>query len=234
MGRLPQACATAAASEDSAASSGAASTRLRGSFCSTGSPGTPATRHWRGFGPTGPTRAPAARAWRLVRSAVALRTIAPGIRCCLGSALAVFVLTTGALAQAPARYVQENIVSPPFYPSCWLCVDSVDVLENKSLRVNLIVTHEGDHQNVLTFLDVSKIQLVSDSLDRVAASGKPEGQFMSDSRGGIILAPREAIKLSLKFPGFREQTKRVNLIFYYGAISGAAGFTVPNIALFGP
>jgi len=150
--------------------------------------------------------------------------------------VAFLALTTGALAQAPGRYVQAETVAQD--AGHWkFRVESIDVSEDKRIRVNLIVENRITFPTELFILDVGKIQLVSDSLERVAASGKPEGQFMMsqnrvNSVPGIALAPRDAVKIALKFPAFQQETKRVTLAFYNGGIDGTSAFQVRDIALF--
>lgn len=109
---------------------------------------------------------------------------------------------------------------------------SADVLEDKSIRINIVATNPANNRSVLRFVDMGKIQLVSDSLDRVSAVGKPEGQFYMNQEGTIELAPQDAIKLSLKFPAFPQETKRVNFVAYPDAIAGVGAFQLRGIALF--
>jgi len=117
-----------------------------------------------------------------------------------------------------------------------LSIVSVDVLADKSITVNIVATNQANWRNVLIFRDMTKIQLVSDSLDRVTAVGKPEGQFYTRKDGGndlIELAPHDAIKLSLRFPALPQETRRVNLVAYPDAITPVgSGFNLRGIALF--
>ena len=196
----------------------------------TASSGVTAAGAGRGFPSASTAGSTQVRAGRRLLSARSIR-ITQGIWCCLFSAVAVLSLTTGALAQAPGRYGQKNIESPVVYPGVRLRITSADVLEDKSLRINMIVTSENDQQTSLE-LNLDKIQLVSDSLARVTATGKPEGSFMSDRNGRITIAGRDAIRLSLKFPPFQEETKRANLVFYFHGIAGQPDFTLRGIALF--
>jgi hypothetical protein len=171
------------------------------------------------------------RSRRGFRAARAVRFPAR-VGCCFGAVLAALSFVTGALAQAPGRYVQNDIQIK--IGEVEFRVVSADVLQDKSIRINMVITNTSGYQQITGFRHMNQIQLVSDSLDRVAAVGKPEGQFMVDSEGIIPLVPYEAIKVSLKFRPLPEETKRVNLIAYPGAIVNANAINIRGIALFGP
>jgi len=151
--------------------------------------------------------------------------------------VAVLLLNSYASAQAPGRYVQRDLVVEPQTGSGsgqhWkIRVDSVDVFADRSFGVNLIVTNEGKYASVLAIDKPEKIHLVSDSLERVAARGKPEGQWVTHWTGGIQLLPNDSIKMGFRFPAFQAETKTVNLMFYEGAANQFRDLQIRNISLF--
>jgi hypothetical protein len=169
------------------------------------------------------------RAWGFL-SAIARRAATTRAGCGLVSALVFLGLATGALAQAPGRYVQNDVQIK--IGELEFRVVSADVLQDKSIRINLIITNTTNYQQITGFRYLHNIQLISDSLDRVPAVGKPEGQFQVNSEGIILLVPQEAIKVSLKFRPLPEETKRVNLVAYPDAIVNAGAINIRGIALF--
>lgn len=111
-------------------------------------------------------------------------------------------------------------------------VDSVDVLPDKSMRVNFIITNDAKEPDYLRIKDTSKIHLISDSLERVSGVGKPEGQWAVSQYGAIEFAPDDSIKISFQFPAFQKETRMMNLIFYEGAVENFSGVQIKNLALF--
>jgi hypothetical protein len=132
-----------------------------------------------------------------------------------------------ALAQEQGRYVQRNISQKS--NNYELRVDSIDVLPEKGFRANLIITNVNNYETIVYLRELNKIQLISDSLERVSVQGKPHGQWVTNPYGGIQFAPQDSIRISFDFPAFERQTRRLTLIFYDGS-----GFSAQlrNIAVF--
>ncbi len=139
------------------------------------------------------------------------------------------MLAGEALAQAQGRYVQRNISQKS--NNFEVRVESIDVLPEKGFRANLIVTNGDAYETVLRLYDLKKIQLISDSLERVSVQGKPQGQWTTNAYGEIQFAPQDSIRMSFDFPPFEKETKRLALIFYQGSI-GALSVQLRNIAVF--
>lgn len=129
------------------------------------------------------------------------------------SAFVLFVCGE-APAETPGRYIQSNREAKN--GAFTLRVDSIDVLQDRSMQVNLIITNNDEIPQAIIITDPSKIQLVSDSLERVSAAGKLEGQRVYGQGSSIQLLPSGSIRMPLQFPAFRKETKTVKLVFYPG------------------
>lgn len=229
--------ALAGTSEAQADSGGEAARRRGRRYLAEYSARTAETRDWRGHASANPSRSTAQRIRSGDSPTYPVRIPAQRLWCCILSAVALFALVTGALGQVSGRYDQpENVAQKAGF---WhIRVQSVDVFPDKKVKVHLIVTNRQAFTNELYLTDIGKIQFISDSLERVAGVGKPEGQFMLSgnkvgSTPGIAFAANDSIRLSLNFPAFREATKTAKLVFYPGSINdlGVAA-QIENIALY--
>jgi len=157
---------------------------------------------------------------------------------CVLSAIAL--VTAGeALAQTPGRYVQRDIVQKLTDVGGWsgtvweFRVQAVDVLPDRSFRLHLIITNGADRGSTMGFVELNKIQLVSDSLERVTLKGKPRGQWVTNSSGQIQFASQDSVRIVLDFPPFENETKLVNLVFYQQSLGHSWPVVqLKNIAVF--
>lgn len=146
-----------------------------------------------------------------------------------------------AWAQAPggSRYVQDEAVKVQIGGVWSIRVHSIDVFADRSLRVNLIFSFNGDVTAELGFTDLNQIQLVSDATDeRVNARGKPEGPAVPIGFGadGFRFVRNDPIRIAFQFPAFHEPTRTVRLVIYQRAYHWARAqipdLIIRDIALF--